>query len=155
MDPIRNTGTASPRDISPEPDDSDPHNAEARRVRRRTTGAFEETVPLTPLRRAMSGDMEAGPSSRPPRSALPHMNAAPPSSPQQEMPRLAATVQESDWPAQIESLSPLSGADLPLSVDGPDDSEDLLEQLAVTHALVPRPSLRAAIRREVESLAIR
>jgi len=150
MDPIRNTGTASPRDISPEPDDSDPHDAEPRRVRRRTTGAFEETVPLTPLRRAMSGDMEAGPSSRPPRSALPHMNAAPPSSPQPEMPRLAATVQESYWPAQIESLSPLSGADLPLSVDGPDDSEDLLAEFGISGE--PQP---ADVFRLVEQVAQR
>lgn len=139
MDPIRNTGTARPREISPEPHDSDPHGAEPRRVRPRTAGAFEATVPLSP-RRAMSGDMEAGPSARPPRSAgpahrmLPHLNAAVPGSPQPELPRLAANMPGSSRPVlpDLNASPPRSpGADLLLSLDRLEAGENLLAEFGI------------------------
>jgi hypothetical protein len=86
VEPVRNTGTVRPRETGFDLNDPDPHGAEPRRVRPRPAEALEATVPLSP-RRAMLGDVEAGPSSCAPRNAalpsspLPDLNASPPGSP--------------------------------------------------------------------------
>jgi hypothetical protein len=81
VEPVRNTGTVRPRETGLDLNDPDPHGAEPRRVRPRLAAALEATVPLSP-RRAMPGDMEAGPGAAAPRNAalpsspLPDLNAS-------------------------------------------------------------------------------
>lgn len=101
MDPLRGAGSSGPRERSFEP-----HDYEPRRVRARTEQPRGGTVPLSP-RRAMSGDIEAGPSlaprgAGPARPMLLDLNASPPGSPRPALPDPNASPPGSPRPDLLE-----------------------------------------------------
>ena len=106
-----------PRETSPELNDSEP-----RRVRPRTAGPDGGTLPLSP-RRAMSGDMAAGPSSLAPRGTgsprpmLLDLNASPPGSPRPMLPDLNVGLPGSPHPMLLDLNASPPGSRRPMLPD--------------------------------------
>lgn len=171
MDPIRNTGTARPRPIGLEQHNPNPDGPEPSGVSPRSAGMSQATLALSP-RRTMSGNLEVGPSSLPPRGArpaprmLPHLNAAVPDSPQSETQRLPANMPGSAraLPGLNASPSPSPRAELEGSLaSNRDDAQwpdlsgllELIAQLPEMESEVPAGLSEAIMqeqRRQLEQL---